>query len=172
MSNAAQTDAGEAAAAPWDQSADLRIDQLAQIMFLANPDNKRITLSMPSISCSQGLFLFCVDLLMRGLLLTYDACGSPVPVPVHEVTGEQFDAVARKMLCAGIAMRKVSEDGLQTSRASVNLGDVMAQPRHLDLPEYKLVVENRGVRHSISFSIVRNVGHTASACMRGFRFGA
>jgi hypothetical protein len=154
-----------------DQSCDMRIEQLAQVMFVANVDDKRITLSMPSLSCTHSLFLFCVDLLMRGLLLTFEAAGaSPVPVPVHEVSQEQFDVVSRKMLCAGICMTKISEGGIDMARASVNLGEVMSCPRHMDLNEYKLVVENRGVRHSICFNIVRNLGRAQSPCMRGLRF--
>ena len=88
---------------------------LAEILFLGNPDRKPVPFTIPGISGPEALFLFCVDLLMRGILLTYAPPGAPpagrpvpgsLPVPLHEVTEAQFGSVASKLECAGIYLTR------------------------------------------------------------------
>ena len=53
------------------------IDNLAHMLFVCNTQGNSVTLSAPCLSSPKALFLFCVDLLMRGLLLTYSGDGLP-----------------------------------------------------------------------------------------------
>jgi hypothetical protein len=133
------------------------VDPVARMMFLGNPDDAAVTISMSSEQSALGLFLFCLDLMMRGLLLT--CRGGMHPVPVHDICEDQFALVARKMACAGIQVRKTTRE-IPMGASSVNLDEVMRMPPDLPLPSYLLWVANRGIMHGISFEIVRNMRDT------------
>lgn len=136
------------------------MDGLARLMFVDNPRDAPINITLPGVATSMGLFLFCVDLLMRGLLLVHgdrpDRERGAEPVAVHDLTDGDFSAVARKMACGGITVRRTTV-AAPPGPSQVNMDELLAMPDHLQLPCYVLRVENRGLRHEISFAISHNV---------------
>lgn len=144
------------------------IDGLARLMFTGNPCDAPIIITLPGVANSMGLFLFCVDLLMRGLLLVHAAQPpgqrGTTPVAVHDLTDSDFSAVAAKMACGGILVRKNTLPAPHEA-SNINSEELLAMPPQLPLPSYVLRVDNRGVRHEISFAI----SHVPSNGMPCFR---
>lgn len=137
------------------------VAHLATILFLGNPDDRPVPFSIPDLAGPEGLFLFCVDLLMRGILLTYSAPGDrgsrqppgSVPVPLHEISDAHFRGVARKMEFAGIYVSKLTTPCGESEPPSVRLNLVGAAGDCLAC--YSLSVDCRGVRHDVTFRIDR-----------------
>jgi hypothetical protein len=162
--------------------AESNVAHLASVVFLENREDKPIHFSIPDLAGPEGLFLFCVDMLMRGILLTYAAPSQvvppgSVPVPLHEVSEAQFGIIARKMGLAGIYLTKVSTPCHEAEPACVRLNRLvttpsaepgtLAEPGALAYPVapvvdgrdwlsgYSLTVDCRGVRHVVTFRIDR-----------------
>lgn len=137
------------------------IDDLARLLFLENDQLKPVTLSVPSIADSKGLFLFCVDLLKRGLLLSYTGSdGEPrlpgtTPLPVHDISHAMFSKVSRQMECAGIRVNKTSVPSPERESSSVVDGQLPVLAAGDDLKDFVIRLDFRGIRHDISFAIVR-----------------
>ena len=147
--------------------AEASVNHLAAIIFVENPQGKPVYFSVPGLSGPESLFLFCVDLLMRGILLTYSPPGAPpwdrpppgsLPVPIHEVSDEHFASVARKLECAGIFVAKRSTPCGESGSPSVRLNRTVAPQEGGAAPAerleaYSLTVGCRGVKHDVTFRI-------------------
>jgi hypothetical protein len=138
---------------------------LAEILFLGNPDRKPIPFTIPGISGPEALFLFCVDLLMRGILLTYVPPGfypegrpvpGSLPVPLHEVTDAHFGAVASKLECAGIYLTRKTTRTEDSATPSIRFNRPAgpAAPVAPDaLESYSMTVACRGAVHEVTVRI-------------------
>lgn len=161
---------------------DSNVAYLATVLFLGNPDDQPVPFSVPELAGPEGLFLFCVDLLTRGILLTYSPRGAgecrrppagTVPVPLHEVSDAHFGVVARKLECAGIYVSKVSTPCATSEPQSVRLCSSSAPGVSSGdlLSGYSLAVDCRGVRHVLSFRIDRPpLGTSMCRAANGKRF--
>eukprot|EP00873_Tetraselmis_striata_P034011 jgi/Tetstr1/454275/TSEL_041194.t1 len=138
------------------------MDALARLMFLETPDTASLQISMPPSCNSRELFLLLLDLAIRGLLLLFagsesGASGARDRIAVHDITGEQFATLARKMRAAGVLFRRTAVDDPSACAATTNLGAIMTGPADLPLERYRLEARTHGRVYVMWFTAVHNV---------------
>lgn len=136
----------------------IRVDALAPMLFLRNPHNVPIDLTLGNLSNTKDFFFFLVDLFCKGLILTvHGRVGGRVVI--DDVTQEQIAHICEKLHCAGIKTEvDVQPNDRSNPRAPpINFADILRQPDNLPLNQYCMVVTSDTFVYKVRFDVFHNV---------------
>lgn len=139
---------------------------LANIIFCELPDHASIDISIPGLGGTKELFMFCLDLFMRGLTLLY---GRDTPtgraITLTAIDDDMFGHVAKRMSTAGIMCYKRSVvDSSTAGSCRHNLATIKDMEKDKPLCDYKITVECMGYSHAVWFGIEMSPAAAIKRC--------
>ena len=129
--------------------AEVGIDLLAEFVFQANKSDAVIELGLNGLVDAKDLFFFCVDLMIKGLVMLYAVDGR---VPIETVTLEQFEHVAMKMGNAHLHPHLHITEKPEGMKPSVKMPDESVS-NHLPLEKYYLYIHSYADTYHINFTV-------------------
>lgn len=134
--------------------------ELVRYIFIENKTDAKVYMNIPygehGIRDNHDLFVFCLDLLCKGLVLLYG--DEQNKVPIDSLSQEQLAFVTRKLLNAGILL-KVETQEIITPQPEC-LHSLAIKPRIYkgdgnDLTSYKMLLVSKRIEYAIQFELTR-----------------
>lgn len=122
---------------------EVETDQLADFLFNRNINDDAVVLDLSESEDAEDVFLFCVDLLCKGISLV---CRGQ---PIDTITSDQLETIVKKMRNAGIQPTlciKPKETELIPELS-------MASPTELPLDQYSFHVNTENITYKINFRL-------------------
>lgn len=137
---------------------EITIHDLAKRIFLG-VDRQPVALVLEGTETTKDLFCFLVDLLRRGLAITYGRVapdGTRVVVDLVSLTPEEFDVVRQRLRTAGIDVLVDVYDNDAAEPSGHDLAQVVAtMPDDLDLDRYRVRLVARTRVYDVRFRAIR-----------------
>ena len=133
---------------------DVSINDLTGFLFLRNKDNATVELSLEGIENNKDMFMFCIDLFCKGIVLLYGE-GSNY-IELDKLTMENFDVIRKKMNNAGIEVLLEIDQDQKHSTSSINFDHIMQQPDNWDIERYYLELRTPEITYNIRFKLFHN----------------
>jgi hypothetical protein len=129
--------------------ANMSLDQAIDFLFLRNTENAQVFLSLHQLQGVYDLFLFCVDVLCKGLIALF--ANGATQLDLQHVTPERIDIIKERLICAGI---KLHVDYQHLDRPlETRVPYIVAPPDCQTLEEHKLVMIIGNTKVTIWFSL-------------------
>lgn len=129
--------------------AQMSLDQAIEFLFLKNTHKAQVFLNLSQLQGVYDLFLFCVDVLCKGLIALYG--NGNTMLNLHEVTPDRLDNVKQKMICAGIQLHV---EFIHLDRPlETRVPYIVAPPDCQILEDYKLVMIIGNNKITVWFSL-------------------
>ena len=141
----------------------IETDQLANFIFLENKTDKYINIEIDGIRDSRDMFMFCLELLYKGISMMYDT--QQTGIDIDGLTEDQFKAIKQKLLLAGIDvnlhMEPIRSPVVITHPTKQHVVDEpivlgSTQPQTYTLEHHHLVISTERAMYDISFALVHN----------------
>jgi hypothetical protein len=137
---------------------DMNVNDLAKFLFKENVDNKTINLNINGLENSKDLFCFCIDLLCKGLVISF---GTDNKVCINTLSIEQFEQIKQKMKCVGIEVHlevhpitEPVENMIDLwTQNFLNVQQVRASEENKRLHEYKFCIQTSEILYRIWFTL-------------------
>lgn len=127
----------------------MSLDQAIEFLFLKNTHKAQVFLNLSQLQGVYDLFLFCVDVLCKGLIALYG--NGNTMLNLHEVTPDRLDNVKQKMICAGIQLHV---EFIHLDRPlETRVPYIVAPPDCQILEDYKLVMIIGNNKITVWFSL-------------------
>lgn len=133
---------------------DMEVDDLAKFMFLENINNAVIELSLGGVESNKDLFCFLVDLLCKGLVLSY---GFDNRVEIDNLTFQDFQKIQQKIGCAGIQVHLEVKENTEGDIAGVNMYEIDRIDDNAPLYDFTLKLTSVNNIYHIKFSLSHKV---------------
>jgi hypothetical protein len=129
--------------------ANMSLDQAIDFLFLHNTQNIQVFLSLHQIQEIYDLFLFCVDVLCKGLIALF--ANGQTQLNLEHITPERLELVKQKLICAGI---KLNVEYQHLDRAlETRVPYIVAPPDCQVLEEHKLIMIIGNTKVTIWFEL-------------------
>lgn len=147
-----------------DLYVDMSINSLADFVFIKNTTNKTVQLNINGIDNTRDLFCFCLDMLCKGLVMTF---GQDNKVALNELTLEDFQVVQEKLKCIGIKCmlevypaEKIGDAIGLWQQNYLNVQSVRNSKENLRLEDYHYDIQTLENVFKIRFSLISYVDDT------------
>jgi len=128
-----------------------------KFIFIENTSDAKVYMNLPQgdqgIRDNHDLFVFCTDLLCKGLVLLYG--NEENRVPIDSLTSEQLQYVKTKLLNAGIDLKVDIKQIVSMVSESPNVKPCIVKGDGEDLSSYKLRLVSKNFEYTIQFDLVR-----------------
>lgn len=146
---------------PKFQKMEIGQDDVIDLIFKRNPKELFIGLEVDGLKCTHDLFMFCTEILYKGIVLLFGDPSQP-RVAIEEISNDQFNIIKKKMALAGIDVT------LRTQAAQENSSVTMIPPQktqiRVDKPkygdrleDYTLVIDSPKTIYLISYKLIHNI---------------
>jgi hypothetical protein len=138
-----------------DLYVDMEVDDLSRFIFKDNINDAIIELSLGGVENNKDLFCFFVDLLCKGLILTFGEESSRLDL--DKLTLEDFKKIQHKMSLAGINVILHLKENTNHEPSSVNIKEIEHIPDESPLSDFIFRVTSPLFIYRIQFEIVHRV---------------
>lgn len=138
-------------------------DVIAEMIFLRNTLDHCIGIEVDGISCNFDMFMFCTELLHKGLVMLYGDVDKR-QVSLDDLSLEEFNVITKKLALAGIQVT-MSQQAIPvtTDITSSQTRVTIEKPVYGNkLEDYSLVIKSPKMVYKISFKLIHNI----TACMK------
>ena len=132
----------------------MEIGLFAEKLFLKNPLNKTINLSLEGIENNKDLFLFMIDLFCKGLVICF---GSGNTVDFDTLNVENFDYLKKCMLTAGIVVNLEIIELPISLPTTINGNEIDKEPDDLPLETYIFRIYKENKLYQIHFALTHQI---------------
>lgn len=144
------------------QHVEATLEALVEYLFLNNKNDSKVFLNIPygddGVRNNHDLFMFFVDMLIKGLVLLYG--NEERKVPLDNLTREQLEYVQQKMKNAGVELKVniapvVIPPESEAPPQPLNLRPCIIKGETDELMDYKLRVVSNNIEYTIQFELNR-----------------
>ena len=129
------------------------IVDFAEHMFLKNTQNRLMYLNLEGIENNKDLFLFCVDLFCKGLVLCY---GSNNTVNFDDLDIDKFMNIRDKMILAGIKVDLAINESPFDLPTAINGPELDDEDENKPVHDYHFKIYKGYNIYDIQFEVVRH----------------
>lgn len=132
---------------------DMEVNDFAYFMFKKNVNDAIIELSLGGVENTKDLFCFLVDLLCKGLVISFG--NNSNRIEIDDLTIDDFQVIKKKMGLAGIEVNLNLLPNIESLPPNVNIRDLDFLPDNDHLEKYIFRVVSFNIIYEIHFSITR-----------------
>lgn len=131
--------------------------ELVRYMFIENKTDTKVYMNIPygehGIRDNHDLFVFCLDLLCKGLVLLYG--DEQNKVPIDSLSQDQLAYVTMKLLNAGILLKVETKEIITPQPDSLAIKPRIYKADGNELTSYKMLLVSKGIEYTIQFELTR-----------------
>lgn len=133
---------------------DVSVNDLVEFLFIANVNDAKIEMSMDGIENNKDMFMFCLDVFCKGLVILHGKGNKSVEL--DKVSMEDFNVVRKKMMNAGIDVQLEIDASKKSEVSSLNFDIISSLPDNLDVDKYHFEVCSPTGTYVIRFKLFHN----------------
>jgi hypothetical protein len=129
---------------------------LVQYIFIDNTDDAKVYMNLPhgehGIRDNHDMFVFCIDLLCKGLVVLYG--DTPYSVCLESLSMNQIDFVKKKMANAGLLL-KLDTSHVESETFLMNRPRIVKIDDDDKLTSYRMHITSSDIEYTIHFDFIR-----------------
>jgi hypothetical protein len=141
------------------------LDVLVRMVFVDNPPGRGIDIALPCVEDGRALFMFCLDLLSRGMMIMAGGRWDDPVVDLTRLRLPEFERASERLRCLGVAVELASEslveEGAVLAGDRVLLMLACSEPEdavNVPLTACRAIMVIEGRAHCVAFRLFHYTG--------------